>query len=166
MNTGLVWAATPLPERFQFAGGNAIFENLGYPPQDSNGHCAIRIMVNLKQIIPIAAVAALLISGAAAGVPPDTDAEIQSLLAAVATSGCDFERNDELYPSDQAADHLALKYRRGIGYVSTAEDFIDRLASKSSWSGSPYYVICDGVKTASGDWLHQQLKALRSESAP
>ena len=123
-------------------------------------------MINLKQITPIAALAALLVSGAAAGVPPDADAEIESLLAAVAASGCDFERNDELYPSDQAADHLALKYRRGTRYVSTAEDFIDRLASKSSWSGSPYYVICDGVKTASGDWLHQQLRALRSESAP
>ena len=123
-------------------------------------------MINLKQITPMAALAALLISGAAAGVPPDADAEIQSLLAAVATSGCEFERNGDFYPSDQAADHLALKYRRGTRYVSTAEDFIDRLASKSSWSGSPYYVICDGVKTASGDWLHQQLKVLRGESAP
>ena len=69
-------------------------------------------MVNLKQIAPSAALAALLISGTATGVSPDADAEIQNLLAAVAASGCDFERNDELYPSDQAADHLALKYRR------------------------------------------------------
>ena len=166
MGQGPALTATPLPGRFQFAGGNAIFGNPSYPPQDFSADCAIHIMVNLKQIIPFTALTALLISSATNGVSPDTDAEIQNLLAAVATSGCDFERNDELYPSDQAADHLALKYRRGTRYVSTAEDFIDRLASKSSWSGSPYYVICDGAKTTSGDWLHQQLKALRGESAP
>ena len=135
-------------------------------PQDVNADSTISDMAKMRLNIPLASVVAVLLSGAAAGVPPDAGAEIQSLLAAVASSGCEFERNGEFYPSDQAADHLALKYRRGTRYVSTAEDFIDRLASKSSWSGSPYYVICDGAKTTSGDWLHQQLKALRGESAP
>ena len=34
--------------------------------------------------------------------------------------------------ADDAADHLRLKHRRGKRYATSAETFIDRLASKSS----------------------------------
>jgi hypothetical protein len=36
------------------------------------------------------------------------------------------------------------------------------LATKSSWSGRSYAVICNGVETASGTWLHVQLLGLRN----
>ena len=42
------------------------------------------------------------------------------------------------------AEHLELKYSRGKRYADSAEAFIDRLARKSSWSGEPYQLICDG----------------------
>ena len=89
------------------------------------------------------------------------EAEINALLEVVAKSGCDFQRNGSLHASPDAAEHLALKYSRGRRYVETTENFIDRLATKSSWSGRSYAVICDGVETPSGSWLHAQLFELR-----
>ena len=93
------------------------------------------------------------------------ETEINALLEVVAKSGCDFKRNGTLHASPDAAEHLALKYSRGQRYVETTENFIDRLATKSSWTGRSYTVICDGVETASGTWLHTQLLGLRN-SAP
>lgn len=89
------------------------------------------------------------------------ESEINALLEVVAKSGCDFQRNGSLHASPDAAEHLALKYSRGRRYVETTENFIDRLATKSSWSGRSYAVICDGVETPSGSWLHAQLFELR-----
>ena len=90
------------------------------------------------------------------------ETEINALLEVVAKSGCDFKRNGTLHASPDAAEHLALKYSRGRRYVETTEDFIDLLATKSSWSGRSYAVICNGVETASGTWLHVQLLGLRN----
>lgn len=95
-------------------------------------------------------------------VEPEADAEIRLLLDRVGESGCDFERNGTRHNSRDAANHLALKYDRGARYVETAEDFIDRLASESSWSGKPYYVICDDERATSGEWLHQLLVQMRA----
>ena len=93
---------------------------------------------------------------------PEVELEVNRLLEKVAESGCDFERNGSLHSSTDAASHLALKYERGERYVDTAEDFIDRLATKSSWSGKPYWVICAGERTPSGDWLRGLLAAVRT----
>ena len=91
------------------------------------------------------------------------EAEINALLEVVAKSGCDFQRNGSLHTSPDAAEHLALKYSRGRRYVETTENFIDRLATNSSWTGRSYTVICDGVETASGTWLHAQLLGMRND---
>ena len=91
------------------------------------------------------------------------ETEINALLEVVAKSGCDFKRNGTLHSSPDAAEHLALKYSRGHRYVETTENFIDRLATKSSWTGRPYTVTCDGVETASGTWLHAQLLGMRND---
>ena len=108
---------------------------------------------------------ALMISMPLSAVESSVDSEIQALLGEVAKSGCDFRRNGSMHKSSDAAEHLALKYSRGRRYVETTEDFIDLLATKSSWSGRSYAVICNGVETASGTWLHVQLLGLRN-SAP
>jgi len=95
-------------------------------------------------------------------VEPEAQLEINRLLEKVADSGCDFERNGSLHSSTDAASHLALKYERGERYVDTTEDFIDRLATKSSWSGKPYWVICAGERAPSGDWLRVLLAEVRA----
>ncbi len=46
-------------------------------------------------------------------------------------------------------------------YAGSAEQFIDRLASESSWTGKPYTITCEGVVYPSGDWLHQALQEYR-----
>ena len=92
----------------------------------------------------------------------NTEQEVRYLIDSVEQSGCSFERNGKSYAADDAADHLAMKYRRGKKYASSAENFIDRLASKSSMSGKPYYIACSGTaKVTSGSWLHQRLAEMR-----
>ena len=85
------------------------------------------------------------------------DPEVVFLLDFVADSGCDFVRNGSSHDSAEAADHLRLKYRRGKRYVNNAEQFIDRLATESSWSGEPYSVTCAGQSRPAGEWLHEAL---------
>lgn len=91
------------------------------------------------------------------------DAEIQYLLTYVADSGCNFVRNGDSHDSADAADHLRLKYNRGRRYANSAENFIDRLASQSSWSGKTYTVTCGETTEPSGEWLHRALDAHREQ---
>jgi len=86
----------------------------------------------------------------------------------VEASGCEFIRNGDRRDSVAAANHLRLKYRRGQRYADTAEHFIDRLETKSSWSGKPYLIECEGQSEASGKWLYSRLLKLRAteRSAP
>ena len=102
---------------------------------------------------------ALALPGVALG--EDSDAEVQYLLMFVADSGCTFVRNGDDHDSVDAADHLRLKYNRGRRYTNSAENFIDRLASESSWSGKPYTVTCDGTTETSAAWLHRALADYR-----
>ena len=106
-----------------------------------------------------------LIAGSIASVhaEADADSEIRALIQAVAESECEFNRNGSLHSAETAAAHLELKYSRGKRYADSAEAFIERLASKSSWSGEPYQMICDGETQPAGDWLTLRLEALRSQ---
>jgi len=92
----------------------------------------------------------------------DAEAEIKSLIGAVEASGCAFIRNDTSHDAEAAAEHLRLKYRRGKRYADTAEHFIERLASKSSWSGRDYFIECGDTREKAGDWLSAELNRLRS----
>ena len=88
--------------------------------------------------------------------------EIQSLIQAVLDSNCEFDRNGNLYSAENAAEHLELKYARGKRYADSAEAFIEHLATKSSWSDKPYWMICGGDKAPSADWLLARLEIIRS----
>ncbi len=92
--------------------------------------------------------------------------EINYLLEFVASSGCTFIRNGDDHASPAAADHLRLKYSRGKRYVNSPEQFIDRLATESSWSGDPYMVNCQGTTQASAQWLYRALADYRQAGAP
>jgi len=93
------------------------------------------------------------------------ETEIVYLLDFVATSGCTFVRNGDEHNSPDAADHMRLKYSRGKRYVDSAEDFIDRLATESSWSGKPYTVTCDGETQTSAQWLNRALSDYRQQAS-
>ena len=80
----------------------------------------------------------------------------------MAESGCVFNRTGSLHSAEAAAEHLELKYLRGKRYAGSAEAFIERLASKSSWSGKPYQMICDEQTQPTGDWLTATLEDIRT----
>jgi hypothetical protein len=112
----------------------------------------------------VGAVLYCLLSGhAIADISAEQDADIQYLFKFVAASGCTFIRNGGDNDPEAAADHLRLKYRRGKRYVSSAEQFIDRLASESSWTGKKYTINCEGEVSESGVWLHQALAEHRQQ---
>lgn len=91
--------------------------------------------------------------------------EIDYLLTTVGSSECTFIRNGSRYAAADAEAHLRMKYKRGKRYASTTEKFIDRLASKSSFSKKPYYIECsDQEKVVSSEWLKARLEEYRVSS--
>jgi hypothetical protein len=88
--------------------------------------------------------------------------EIRWLIQAVADSHCEFDRNGKRYAAATAAEHLELKYARGERYADSAEAFIERLATKSSWTGETYWMICDDDPAPAAQWLSMRLEELRA----
>ena len=115
----------------------------------------------MRPLLPTVLLCAALMSSTYA--QTDAETEITALIEAVRESGCEFNRNGSLHSAEAAAEHLELKYSRGKRYADSAEAFIERLASKSSWSGKPYEMICDGETQPAGDWLTATLVALRDQ---
>ncbi len=118
-------------------------------------------MRSLHGTVAGAILCGLLSADSLADMPPTAQGEVQYLLEFVASSGCTFVRNGSESSARDAADHLRLKYSRGKRYVSSSEQFIDRLASESSWTGKKYTINCAGDITESGLWLHQALNEYR-----
>ena len=97
--------------------------------------------------------------------------EIASLMQALGTSRCEFNRNGSWYDAAQARAHLQRKYEYLLkkNLVDTPEQFIDRAASRSSFSGKAYRVRCPGrTEQDSATWFGAQLRRLRGSatSAP
>ena len=91
--------------------------------------------------------------------------EIDYLLDTVAASECVFIRNGSEHDGESARDHLNLKRRHGKRYFSSADEFIDRLASSSSWSDKPYHIQCGEEKQLAKDWFTAVLDDYRSNHA-
>jgi hypothetical protein len=97
--------------------------------------------------------------------PPASQDEIDHLLSYVDKSGCQFYRNGTWYNSAEARSHLKEKYDflTKMGWVKSAEDFIERAASKSSMSGEPYQAKCnDQAPIPSARWLAGELDRYRA----
>lgn len=115
---------------------------------------------------------ALGIGSFVAASPPVAQAEVEYLLSAVASSGCEFYRNGEWFDSQKASAHLRDKYHAltALGRSMSAMDFIDEAATKSSVSGRPYLVRCaGGTPVPANLWLREVLERYRrcaSSSTP
>jgi hypothetical protein len=94
---------------------------------------------------------------------PDGSAqrEIDHLLEFVARSSCTFVRNGADYPAQKAGEHLAGKFRYAASRITTAEDFIRDIASRSSVSGEAYRVRCGRTDMHAGVWLTEELQRYR-----
>ncbi|MHC8338912.1 YfeK family protein [Pseudomonas sp. HLT2-19-2] len=104
-----------------------------------------------------------IVTNAQAQATPQVTQEIKGLLDFVEHSECQFVRNGSEFPGPQARVHLEkkLNYLEGKNMVSSAEDFIDLAATKSSMSGRAYEVRCpEGVQPAS-TWLERELQRQR-----
>ena len=94
------------------------------------------------------------------------DTEIDYILNAVAASNCVFIRNGKEHEPEAAKDHLNLKRRRGKKYFSSADEFIENLASSSSWSGKPYHIRCgEEEQQLAKDWFNAVLAEFRNSTA-
>jgi hypothetical protein len=105
----------------------------------------------------------LIASSASWGGEEAVAVEVGHLIDTVAESGCKFVRNGKEHTAGEAADHLQMKARKGKRYYDTTEEFIDRIASKSSWSGKPYLIQCAGKPAVkAGNWFTQVLAEYRT----
>ena len=89
--------------------------------------------------------------------------EIDHLLGFIKISECTFIRNGSRYLGLEAYEHIHKKYEYvlGKGLIDTAEDFIKYSATKSSFSGKAYSVICEAKEISSEQWLKGALHRYR-----
>jgi hypothetical protein len=102
---------------------------------------------------------------AQAAPPPSAVDEINYLLGFIEHSGCRFYRNGSWYDSHRAQSHLRDKYNylAGRNRIKTAEEFIERAATRSSMSGEEYQIQCEaGPVVPSNLWLRTALIGYRS----
>ena len=128
-----------------------------------------RAAVTLRVLTLLVILSAIPLTVAKAQPPPNVQTEIEYLLQYIETSGCSFYRNGTWYDGAHAGAHLRTKYDylASRDNISTAEDFIDKAATKSSVSGKPYKIRCaDGLEVESGPRLRQVLAQYRSQSPP
>jgi len=96
--------------------------------------------------------------------PEDTGyekARIEYLWERLGASPFVFIRNNKAYSNRRAVMHLKWKYLRYRREASTAEDFVNRIASGSRKSGHPYLLRVNGAETVPFRIvLHNELKLL------
>jgi hypothetical protein len=75
-----------------------------------------------------------------------------------------FMRNGEEHSSVDAAEHMQAKYKHFRREIVTADDFIERCASRSEVTGEPYMVkLADGGTREANALLKQELRAMRRQ---
>jgi hypothetical protein len=95
---------------------------------------------------------------------PVPNAEIAYLLLHIEKAQVVFIRSEKEYTPRQGAEHLRSKLQKASGRVTTAEDFIREVGSKSYLTGEEYRVkLPDGRIIASGAWLQQALAEHRAK---
>ncbi|HSD69158.1 MAG TPA: DUF5329 family protein [Woeseiaceae bacterium] len=119
-------------------------------------------MRTLRACLHAMSVAAILACPAALADDAAMDAEIDFLLESVAASDCIYIRNGKEHSGAAARDHLQMKRERGRKYYDTTEEFIERIASKSSWSGKPYRIRCGDTEEDAGAWFNRALESYRN----
>lgn len=93
--------------------------------------------------------------------------KIEALLSHVeALSNASFIRNGSEYDSKSAAKFLRGKWQAHAKDIVTAEDFISKVATRSSTTGTAYVIrFKGGADTPCADYLSEQLKKLAAKSA-
>lgn len=90
--------------------------------------------------------------------------KINYLLEELERSKLIFIRNGDEYSAKEARDHMQKKLDYAGSRITTVDQFITHIATKSSFSGKSYYVkYPDGKKTESAIWLREILAKLEEK---
>jgi hypothetical protein len=102
------------------------------------------------------------------GISPKTEREIRHLLSQIRRS--DYRFTYSVFGSDKSKSgtqfyiQLYAKYKTYEDALSSAEDFIDKVAT-TTIGGNPYHVFIDANKTvALKDWLSDELATYRASA--
>jgi enoyl-CoA hydratase/carnithine racemase len=77
-----------------------------------------------------------------------------------------FMRNGNEYTAADAAKHMQAKYDYFKKELATAEDFIERCASRSEMTGQAYKVkLNNGTVRDANEFLNSELRAMRQSAA-
>ena len=97
-----------------------------------------------------------------ADVPARQRDEIVYLLNFIKNTNCIMERNGKKHRGEEAYSHILKKYHYFRNKIKSTEQFIELSASKSTLSGKPYMVSCDGQKSiGTQKWLLDELHNYR-----
>lgn len=115
----------------------------------------------MRQLAALAIIALTL--NAHAAIPAHERAKIESLIAAVEKlPDAVFVRNGKAYNPATAAKFLRGKWNDRAKDVLTAEDFIDKVATRSSTTGRAYVVrYKDGREVATAVFFRAEMAKLR-----
>lgn len=90
-------------------------------------------------------------------------AKIEYLIERIRRSHLSFIRNGEAYTGRVAAQLVGWKYNHRREEIKSAEEFIQKLATRSSTSGKPYVIqFPDGTTCFACDVLHNELYFLEN----
>ena len=101
-------------------------------------------------------------------IPARAQVEIDHLFTYIAKSDCKFNRNGAWHDMVTARSHVNTKYEylTERGMIDSAETFIDKAASQSSFSGKDYLVQCPGSEAIpSANWLKAELIRFRHQQS-
>jgi Family of unknown function (DUF5329) len=118
-----------------------------------------------KIILSLLFLLSSLFTSAQAAESATTQTEIAHLFTVLETSSCQFNRNGSWHDAKEAAAHLHTKYKylQNLNLVASTEKFIERAATESSFSNTPYQIKCaDGVALPSGPWFTAALLKYRA----
>ena len=121
-----------------------------------------------RHLLASAAALGAMASGVALAAPPPMEqARIDRLIDHVELqNGLVFIRNGREYSCEQAAKFLRGKMESMGKEVSTAREFIERIATRSSTSGKPYQIrLANGTLLPAGQYLIDELKRIESQPA-
>lgn len=104
----------------------------------------------------------LLAGPALAGVSPAEQARIDRLIEFVhSRKDVKFVRNGSDYSCEDAAKFMRGKMKSMGEHVTTAQQFIEQIATKSSTTGQPYMIrFTDGKTMPSAQFLGEELKRM------
>lgn len=124
-------------------------------------------MVSRRQLILLSGLL-LGAQGAVAAPPAPEMVRIERLLTHIGTRrDMRMVRNGEVYDPDMAVTFLRRKLESMGDDIKTAEQFIDRIATRSSTTGQLYWVrLSNGRDVPAGDFLRLELVRLDKAAKP